>query len=170
MGSKELAMTAWTRICCAVDFGDASRVALDRAADLARRLDAELTLLHVVVPLPAVADATVLVSSQELDAAQAREDEAELARWAASAERALGRAVRTRVLAGDAAAVLVRHAREEGCDLLVLGTHGRGGLPRLVLGSVAERVVRQAPCPVLVVHDGAALAAGAEAEELSQYT
>jgi len=150
--------------------GTASRVALDRAAELARRLDAELTLLHVVVPLPALSDAVVLVSPQELNAVQAREDEKELARWAAEAERAAGRPVRARARAGDAAAEILRHAREEGCDLLVIGTHGRTGIPRLVLGSVAERVARQAPCPVLVVHDHAAADARAEREELSQYT
>ncbi len=52
----------------------------------------------------------------------------------------------------------VRHARDEHCDVLVVGTHGRTGIPRLVLGSVADRVARQSsPCPVLVVHDHSVL-------------
>ena len=162
-------MTPWKRICCAVDFGEASRAALEQAMELARRLDAELTLVHVVVPLPALSDAAVLVSPQELNAAQAHEDEEVLARWAAEAEHEIGRPVRIRAMTGDAAAEILRHARDERCDLLVIGTHGRTGLPRLVLGSVAERVARQAPCQVLVVHDGVAIEKAAELEEAAQY-
>jgi universal stress protein A len=162
-------MTTWRRICCAVDFGEASRAALEQAIDLARLLDAELTLVHVVVPLPALSDAVVMVSPQELNAAQAEEDEKVLARWAAEAEHELGRPVRVRAMAGDAAAELLRHARDERCDLLVVGTHGRTGLPRLVLGSVAERVARQAPCQVLVVHDHLAIEKAAELAEVAAY-
>jgi nucleotide-binding universal stress UspA family protein len=53
---------------------------------------------------------------------------------------------------GDAAAEIVKVAREEGCDLIVMGTHGRTGLRHALMGSVAERVLRQAPCPVLTLH------------------
>lgn len=60
-------------------------------------------------------------------------------------------AVRIEVVAGDPASEILRRARTHGIDLVVVGTHGRTGLKHLVLGSVAERVVRQAPCPVLVV-------------------
>lgn len=162
-------MISWKKICCAVDFGEASRVAMAQAADLALRLDAELTLVHVVVPLPATTDALVLVSSEELTEAQAREDEKTLAGWVAEAERRAGRRVRALSLAGDAAAELLRHAREERCDVMVVGTHGRTGLPRLVLGSVAERVARQAPCPVLVVHDREGLERERLEEEVAQY-
>jgi nucleotide-binding universal stress UspA family protein len=62
------------------------------------------------------------------------------------------------VLLGDPAAELARFVAEEGCDLLVVGTHGRTGLSRLLLGSVAERVLRHAPVPVLVVRDPLRLA------------
>jgi nucleotide-binding universal stress UspA family protein len=55
------------------------------------------------------------------------------------------------LIEGDAATEILRVARESHCDLIVMGTQGRTGLPRLVLGSVAEKVVRQAPCPVLTV-------------------
>ena len=62
-----------------------------------------------------------------------------------------------------------RIAREEGCDLIVMGTHGRTGLRRALMGSVAAAVVREAPCAVLVVHDGTARIAREEREELAQY-
>jgi nucleotide-binding universal stress UspA family protein len=55
------------------------------------------------------------------------------------------------VLDGDPAQVIVQFARERGCSLIVMGTHGRTGLERLLMGSVAEQVVRKAPCPVLTV-------------------
>ena len=55
--------------------------------------------------------------------------------------------------AASAAQAIVDDARDQGIDLIVVGTHGRGGVSRVLLGSVAERVVRTAPCPVLTVHD-----------------
>ena len=92
-----------------------------------------------------------------------------LAAWRADAERRAGRPVRSRVLWGDAVTEILRHAREEHSDLLVVGTHGRSGVARLVLGSVAERVARQSPCPVLVAHDHAALEKHDVADESKQY-
>lgn len=161
-------MTEWKKICCAVDFGDASRVAMEQAADLASRFEVELTLVHVVAAPPATAS-DVLVSSRTLASSQAREDEEKLARWRTEAEARAGRSVGSRVLSGDPATAIVRHAREERCDLVVVGTHGRTGVPRLVLGSVAERVARRSPCPVLVVHDHGALENEEIAEEAAQY-
>jgi nucleotide-binding universal stress UspA family protein len=61
--------------------------------------------------------------------------------------------VETRLIYGAAAYEILRLANDEKCDLIVLGTHGRGGLGRLVMGSVAEAVLRQSPCPVLTVKD-----------------
>jgi nucleotide-binding universal stress UspA family protein len=59
--------------------------------------------------------------------------------------------VEHRLVAGDPGAEILRAAREEPCDLIVMGTHGRTGLGRVLLGSVAEQVVRRAPCPALTV-------------------
>jgi nucleotide-binding universal stress UspA family protein len=161
-------MIEWKKICCAVDFADPSRVAMEQAADLAKRFEAELTLIHVRVP-PLAAGSDVLVSSRTLASVQAREDEEMLARWRAYAERRSGRPTGSLVLWGDPAAEIMRHAREAPCDLLVVGTHGRTGLPRLVLGSVAERVARQSACPVLVVHDHGVVEKGELADEIAQY-
>ena len=63
------------------------------------------------------------------------------------------------VIDGDAAEEIVRHAKETMCDLIVMGTHGRTGLGRLLMGSVAEKVMRGAPCPVLTVKDPVPMAA-----------
>ena len=161
-------MTEWKKICCAVDFGEPSRMALFRAADSARRFEGELTLVHVAVP-PVAAASDVLVSSRVVVAGEAGEHQELLAQWKIDAEARLARPVRTLVLTGDPARQLVRHAREEQCDLVVVGTHGRTGLSRAVLGSVAERIARSCPCPVLVVHDDAALEKDAAAEEAAQY-
>jgi nucleotide-binding universal stress UspA family protein len=161
-------MLEWKKICCAVDFADPSRVAMGQAADLAKRFEADLTLVHVLVPPPPAAS-DVLVSSRGLASVKAQGDEEMLARWRADAERRAGRPVRSRVLSGDPVAEIVRHAREERCNLLVIGTHGRTGIPRLVLGSVAERVARQSPCPVLLVHNHSVLEKEEVADEIEQY-
>ena len=161
-------MVEWTKICCAVDLGRPSRDAMEQAADLAKRLGAELTLVYVRVPPPPAAS-DVLISSRTLVNVEAEQDEEALVQWRADAERRSGRPVRSMVHWGDPAAEIVRHARDAGSDLLVVGTHGRTGLPRVVLGSVAERVVRLAPCPVLVIHDHAMAHKAALAEELGQY-
>lgn len=161
-------MIGWKRICCAVDFGDPSRIAMAQAADLAKLLEAELVLVHVFTPPPASAS-DVLVSSREIRNVDVEQQEEMLERWRTEAEHRAGRPTRARVLWGAPAAKIVQLAREEHCDLVVVGTHGRSGIPRVVLGSVAERVARQCECPVLVVHDHAAREKQELAEELAQY-
>jgi nucleotide-binding universal stress UspA family protein len=157
-------MAGWKRIGCAVDFEAPSRAALGQAIDLARRLDAELTLLHVAVPPPDVVGAPLGAEFEAREAVPRLEEET-LERWRVEAEQRAGRPVRSRRGRGHPAAELLRLLREGPCDVLVVGTHGRSGVPRLVLGSVAERVARDAPCPVLVVHDHAeGLRADVEAE------
>jgi nucleotide-binding universal stress UspA family protein len=156
------------KICCAIDFGNPSRAAMEQAAELAKRFDAELTLLHVLVPQLAAAS-DVLVSSRGIAALDAEQAQGLLAGWCADAEGRAGRAVRSRLLWGDPAAEVVRHVRDERCDLLVVGTHGRGGVARLLLGSVAEHIARRSPCPVLVARDTGVLEETEVAEEVAQY-
>jgi nucleotide-binding universal stress UspA family protein len=159
----------WKNLCCAVDFGEPSRAALEQAADLARELGAELTVVHVVTPLPAAAT-DALVASSGAAALEAVGEEGALETWRAEAELRAGKPVRARLLVGDPARQVARAARESGHDLVVVGTHGRRGLRRAVMGSVAESIVRAVPCPVLVAHDGAWRAARADREEAAQYT
>ncbi len=143
-------MSEWKKICCAIDFSDPSRFAMEEAADLARRLQADLTLLHVYEP-PLPASPEMLVSPPELFEQGVREMERKMEGWQLEAERIAGRPVPSTVLGGNPADEILRFLREGFFDLLVMATRGRTGLKRLVLGSVAERVVRQADCPVLVV-------------------
>lgn len=162
-------MSNWKKLCCAVDFSEPSRFAMEGAVDLARRFQGELTLVHAVVPsAPAASD--VLVSSTGLADVAAEEQADKLEAWRAEAEQRAGFPVRARTLSGDAAAAIVRFVKDEDCDLLLIGTRGRGGFRRALLGSVAERVVRRAECPVLVVSERSGTAKRvADAEELSQY-
>jgi nucleotide-binding universal stress UspA family protein len=142
----------WKRICCPIDFSATSRAAMEMAADLARRFDAELVLLHAY-PIPGYTfpDGSVVASPrmmQELADQAARH----LEEWRRDAA-ALGAprlAVATAI--GEPAAEIVAYAAEQSMDLLVLGTHGRTGLEHALMGSIAERVVRRARCPVLTVH------------------
>jgi nucleotide-binding universal stress UspA family protein len=163
-------MNGWSKICCAIDFSESSRLALEQAADLAARSGAELTLVHVHVPIPHAA-LDVLTGAPEGASAAAQELEKLLSQWRADAERLSGRAARVALRSGDPADQLVKFARESGSDLVVVGTHGRRGLRRLVLGSVAERVLRTAPCPVLAVRptEGRLTEEEALREEIAQY-
>ncbi len=154
-------MGHWNEICCAVDFTDPSRAALERAVELAGRLDADLTLLHVCTPAFPGAD-VVYGEGETWTGLSEGPDQARLDAWRAQAERTLGRSVRVALLAGNPAREIARFA-DHGVDMLVVGTRGPTGLGRLLLGSVAERVVRDATCPVLVVHRPAATAASVSA-------
>ena len=146
----------WKRICCPIDFSDASRAAMEVAADLARRNAGELTLLHAY-PIPGYTfpDGSVVASPkmmQDLADQAARH----LDEWRAEAEKLGAPRVAALTAVGEPAAEIVALAAEQKFELLVLGTHGRTGLEHALMGSVAERVVRRARCPVLTVHPAAA--------------
>ena len=141
-------MPSWFKILCAVDFSESSRVALQHAADLAQRFGAELLLVHVREG-PRTPEAQI-TAPPELAEAEAEELRRKLDGWRAEAARLAQRPVKAVLEAGPPAAEIVRVAAAEKCDLVVTGTHARKGLRHLLLGSVAERVAREAPCPVLV--------------------
>jgi len=143
-------MPTWNRIVCAVDFSESSRLAMETAADLARRYGSQLTLVHVH-EASATARPEVVLAPPELFETWAREEGQKLEQWRAEAQHLAARPVNTLLLNGPAALEIVRAAQDDRSDLVVTATHGRTGLKRVVLGSVAERVVRMAPCPVLVV-------------------
>lgn len=139
-------MDEWKKICCAIDFSDPSRIAMQKAAALAERLDAELVLLHVYEAHAASPEILLSRFEQELPNLEAK-----MRAWEGDAERITRRPPRSIILTGNAAAEILRLSGEGSFDLLVLATRGRTGLTRLVLGSVAERVVRESSCPVMVV-------------------
>ena len=140
----------WKRICCGIDFSAHSRLAMDQAAELARMYEADLVLVHVH-ETPSPGSGGVLLSPPELFTKLHGDAARELEAWRRQAEFLADRPVRSILLSGDSAAEILRFARDELAQLIVVGTHGRTGLKHLVLGSVAERVLRHADCPVLVV-------------------
>jgi len=140
------------RILVPVDFSDACRTVLDYGVDIARDRGAEVVLVHVVGLPVAPFDPAYGVAADPrmlLDLQSAAERG--LADLAAKAAERSGLAVRTKVLTGAPSREIVREAREGSYDLVVIGTHGRTGFRHVFLGSVAENVVRLAPCPVVTV-------------------
>jgi nucleotide-binding universal stress UspA family protein len=129
------------------DFGDAAEHALDVGIELATRYEAKLTLLHVYqlfVPMPYTE--AVSYPFQEVEKRAQKVLDENVARAAKRYARCEG------VLRpGTAADEIVTLARELGADLIVMGTHGRRGVSRALIGSVAERVVRTSPVPVLTL-------------------
>jgi nucleotide-binding universal stress UspA family protein len=137
------------RILVPTDFSESARHALTYGLSFAKEYRARLTLLHVVETL-AVGYASDLfpVPMAEVFHEVAGYARAELARLGAEA-RERGVEVREMVVQGKPSAEIVRVAREETIDMIVLGTHGKGMLDQALFGSTTERVVRRAPCPVL---------------------
>jgi nucleotide-binding universal stress UspA family protein len=126
------------------DFSEPSRYAFELACNLARGLSARLVLVHVGTP-PAVVGHAVLMPVL----AKEQEELEERLQQLTASDGNLG--VEHRFEQGDPASEILRVAHESRADLIVMGTHGRTGLGRLLMGSVAEQVVRQALCPVLTV-------------------
>jgi nucleotide-binding universal stress UspA family protein len=159
-------MISLRRILCPVDFSESSKQALDYAVALSSWYESRLSVLHVCVELPVYQLASaagpaiappIVLRDIDVDAQRAA-----LRRFAASAVAT----VPTDVLvheAVDARSEILAQAGALHADLLVMGTHGRSGFDHLLLGSVTEKVLRKAPCPVLVVppHAGPARATAA---------
>ncbi len=138
------------RVLCPVDFSEMSDKALHHAAAVARWYGAELHVLHAIVPMipppiPLGAALPVAIPEESQGAA-----EHSLHQLVLCAGLGLG-GVREVVRAGAAVGAIDDYAREQQIDLIVLGTHGLSGLEHLLLGSVAERVLHYAPCPVLTI-------------------
>lgn len=144
-------MKPFQRILVPVDFSEHSAVAVQMAADLSRRYEASVTLVHVYEPLAyALPDGYLLFTEPQLNGLM--EEFGKLLDAEKQRARAAG-AVRVdaQLLQGFAAGEIRQLAEQGAFDLIVMGTHGRKGLSHALLGSVAERVVRTAPCPVLTV-------------------
>ncbi|MCX5745168.1 MAG: universal stress protein [Proteobacteria bacterium] len=136
----------YEHVACAVDFADESRIALDQAAIFAAPAT-PLTLIHVVELPLAYGEEPWLVDTNGMESA----GRAELEVWASRASKELGREVIAQTHTGNPVRETVAVAdADPTTDLLVVGSHGRTGLRRVVMGSVAERIVRHAPCSVLV--------------------
>ncbi len=145
-------MSRIRRILYAADFSDASRAAFGRAIDLARAYRADLLVVHVLSLVPVFVGEGYIPPKvwDEVEAGQRAGAQTRLDRLVARAQRA-GVRVRGLVVVGSPYEEIVRTAKRGRVDLIVMGTHGRTGLPKVLLGSVAERVLRTASCPVLTV-------------------
>ena len=143
---------ALKNILVATDFSEPSGVALAYGRDLARNYGARLHVLHVVddvilrystelgFALPSMQEDLDKVARRELDARITDEDRSQL------------RALTVIATGTNVAEAICAYANDNTIDLVVTGTHGRGAISHLLMGSVAERVVRTAPCPMLTVH------------------
>lgn len=139
------------RIALATDFSPQARRAGDVAIELATRLRVPLLMVSAfqipVYPLP---EGAVIAGAPTIADILARLSHDLSVDKAAALERGAP-TVDTLAVEGPPASEIVRVAKERGCDLIVIGSHGRGGVSRMILGSVADRVMRTAHCPVMVV-------------------
>jgi universal stress protein A len=144
--------TSITRILVPMDFSPHADHAMDYAAGLAAQLGAAMELFHVVEdPLLSGASAEIYVPNlEELREGMIDDAERRLAACKATLG-ARGVPVVTTIRLGRPAYTIVEYATAARPSLIVMGTHGRTGLAHMVMGSVAERVVRTAPCPVLTL-------------------
>jgi nucleotide-binding universal stress UspA family protein len=147
-GPQSLVATAdYGRILAPVDFSVNTELGVAVAADLARRFSARLDLVHVIdIPVLPEFYGPVMAPSLNLEQAVSRAQE----RLADTVESLGDVDVHTDIRIGGAAAQILE-AAEDGCDLMVLPTHGYSGWDRLLLGSVAENVLRRADCPVFTL-------------------
>jgi nucleotide-binding universal stress UspA family protein len=140
------------RIVHPTDFSPASGPAFKKAVELAKDDNAALAVVHVLPALPIVGDAYIAPTAyDEMLRAQRRQAEQHLARLVKRARAAGARASGTVIDSGAVADQIARVARRQGADLIVMGTHGHGIIARALLGSVAQRVISRASCPVMTI-------------------
>ena len=144
------------KILAPTDFSESAKEAIDFAVELAQKFDAQLTLLHTYqTPAYLLPEGSILAGSDLIVDIMNRAAEA-----LAEAKRGLESKtppvkIDTLLVEGLPFVQIVNAARDGRYDMIVMGTHGRTGIRHVLLGSVAERVVRRAPCPVLTVRQHA---------------
>jgi universal stress protein A len=144
-------MTPFQKILVPTDFSKHSTEAVLTAADLSRRFEATVTLAYVFEPVTyALPEGHVMQAPPQLEEMQTVLEQ-RLVQAVADAKAAGALGAVGKLLTGPVAPEITDFAKRGGFDLIVMGTHGRTGLRHLVLGSVAEKVVRTAPCAVLTV-------------------
>lgn len=147
-------------ILCPIDFSQSAMNALDYAIELAKVVRADIKLLHVYedplasIPFARTGSAGDPTAPIEIIEEARRKRIAEIERLQAMCA-SHGVQAKVQEIEGTPAQTIVKVAGETGIDLIIMGTHGRTGLSHALVGSVAERVVRQSPCPVLTVRSKA---------------
>jgi nucleotide-binding universal stress UspA family protein len=146
-------MIALKKILVATDFGEASDVALAYGRELAAPFGATLHVLHVAqdIYINAFGAENYAAMAPQLQGDLEEGARKQLDELLVDSDRSGPPTTRAVLTSSSPAFAIVDYANDNGIDLIVMGTHGRGALAHLVMGSVAERVVRLAPCPVLTV-------------------
>ena len=146
-------MLPFQRIVCPTDFSEPACRAIKAAGEMADTFSSELILLHVVGPIPVLEAPTGMVG---FDVAAYQKELSENAERALQErlEKHIPKRVRARslVVHGEAAHEIIRVADEEEADLIVVSSHGESGWRHRIFGSVTEKVIRNAHCPVLTIH------------------
>jgi len=148
-------MAAITRVLCPIDFSDCSRRALDHAIAIGRWFGADIDVLHVT-PEALMTGRAEMQMRLEVLRTEAHADAIEQTKRFVEAAGASDLKIHVSVERGDPAAVIAVGAPSSAAGLVVMGTHGRSGFERLLLGSVTERVLRRVRCPLLTVPPHAA--------------
>jgi nucleotide-binding universal stress UspA family protein len=143
-----------SKILCPTDYSATSDNAVRYAVEFARKVGAHIRFLHILTPVTAPAN---LAAGSETPSAPVEDDDIpESFSRVLMAETKKGLSADVRVLKGDAPKVIAEQAGNWGADLIIMGSHGRSGLQRLMMGSVAEEVFRSSDIPVLLVKKSAA--------------
>jgi nucleotide-binding universal stress UspA family protein len=140
-----------TKIVTPVDFGKNTDKLVEYALYIADKLSAQISFFHVVEPYSTGDMMLGIPSFGELEQKRKTDAEQRMANLVQDKE-GKGRHCSGKVGSGDVVDEIVAYAREEGADLIIIGTHGAKGLEKILLGSVAERVVKNAHCPSLVMN------------------
>lgn len=145
-------MIDFKRVLAPTDFSESSEEALRQACWLAERFGAELHVLHVLTEIVPTGPDPLMMPVMPPKFYQDDEDKArKTLESVVKCDWGNPQSVKTAVRWGSAAEAIVDYAAEQAIDLIVISTHGRTGLSHILLGSVAERIVREAPCPVLTI-------------------
>lgn len=156
-------MVAFRKILVPTDGSECAREAVRVAAELAQAFAARMVIVYFFEPFKyALPEGYVIYTPEQMNH-MLQEFEAMVSEAATLAREAGAASVETQVLQGVPASGIGEHAEQEGFDLIVMGSHGRTGLGRALMGSIAEKVVRTAHCPVLTVK--ARERAGQESQE-----
>ena len=144
-------MVAFKEIIVPTDFSEHSLRALDYAIEIADKFRSRLTIIYVIEPLLQAADVSwTTVDFEQLNLAHKESAQKQLGQLVE--ERIpKGMAVETKTLFGKPFVEILKEAKADNADLIVMATHGRGAISHILMGSTAEKVVRKAPCPVLTV-------------------
>lgn len=138
------------KILCPVDFSEFTKDVIAYAADISKQYGAELHVLHVIPNLTYFTPYESFLTPENLVAIEKNiqdEVDRDFGKVLKNVDIDVKKAVRT----GVAFVEIIDYAKAEGIDLIVMGTHGRSGIEHILIGNVAEKVVRKSPCPVMTI-------------------